>query len=319
MDKPIGGYFELELNNGQEYHQNAIRLNTGRNAFEYILRAKQYKKVYLPFYTCNVMLEPIQKLNIGYEFYSIDKFFKPIFDFSNIHVDEVFVYNNYFGICEKQVKEVAAICKNLIVDNSQAFYSSPLPGVDNFYSPRKIFGLPDGAYLYTNRLLNEVFEQDVSYKRCEHLLGRMDTGAEAHFSTYKENSKSLCNQPIKQMSNLTQRLLKNIDYRCIAEKRKENFNYYHINLKSVNQLEFEIDNNAVPMLYPLLVGTGAKLKKQLIANKIFVATYWPNVLDWARPNSFEYNLVGNMVTLPIDQRYSVLDLKTILNIIQYDN
>ena len=67
----IGGYFELELAKGEEYHKDAIRLNTGRNAFEYILRAKAYKKVYLPFYTCDVMLEPIKKLNIKYEFYSI--------------------------------------------------------------------------------------------------------------------------------------------------------------------------------------------------------------------------------------------------------
>ncbi|WP_129594606.1 hypothetical protein [Seramator thermalis] len=145
----IGGYFELELPHGEEYHKNAIRLNTGRNAFEYILRAKAYQKVYLPYYTCDVMLEPIQKLNIQFEFYSIDEFFQPIFDFSIIKDDEVFVYNNYLGICDNQVKEVAAKCKNLIIDNSQAFYSMPLPGVNTFYSPRKFFGIPDGAYLYT--------------------------------------------------------------------------------------------------------------------------------------------------------------------------
>lgn len=29
--KPIGGYFSLELPRGEEYHKNAIRLNTGRN------------------------------------------------------------------------------------------------------------------------------------------------------------------------------------------------------------------------------------------------------------------------------------------------
>jgi len=40
----IGGYFELELPYGEEYHKNAIRLNTCRNAFEYILIAKSYKR-----------------------------------------------------------------------------------------------------------------------------------------------------------------------------------------------------------------------------------------------------------------------------------
>ena len=47
--KEIGGYFELELREGQEYHKKAIKLNTGRNALELILMVKQYKKVFIPF------------------------------------------------------------------------------------------------------------------------------------------------------------------------------------------------------------------------------------------------------------------------------
>src|SRR5690554_910719 len=139
----IGGYFELELLLTEEYHKNAIRLNTGRNAFEFILRARNYKKVYLPFYTCDVILEPITKLDLKYEFYRIDLNFYPYFDFNKLGEDEVFVYNNYFDLCDKQTKEIVSLCKNLIVDNSQAFYTKPIKGVDTFYSPRKFFGLPD--------------------------------------------------------------------------------------------------------------------------------------------------------------------------------
>jgi len=307
----IGGYFELELNQGQEYHPDAMRLNTGRNAFEYILLAKKYRKVYLPFYTCDVMMEPIQKLNIEVEFYSIDETFLPIFNFEEIKSDEVFVYTNYFGICDKQVYKVAAKCKNLIIDNSQAFYSLPLTGVDTFYSPRKFFGLPDGAYLYTNKLMGSKFEKDISYKRCEHLLGRIDTGAEAHFQTYKGNSKSLCNQPIRGMSNLTQKLLSSIEYASIADVRKQNFNYLNNQLNQKNKLKFEFDHSTVPMIYPFLIDNGAALKKELIKNKIFVATYWPNVQDWAKADSFEYYLVENMIAIPTDQRqnnYSLIEI-----------
>ena len=67
--KTIGGYFELELPCKAEYYTNAVRLNTGRNCLEYILRLRQYKKVYIPYYTCEVVLEPFHKLNIEYEFY----------------------------------------------------------------------------------------------------------------------------------------------------------------------------------------------------------------------------------------------------------
>ena len=43
----IGGYFELELQRGKEYHEHAVKLNTGRNALKYILKVKEYEKIYL--------------------------------------------------------------------------------------------------------------------------------------------------------------------------------------------------------------------------------------------------------------------------------
>ena len=70
---PIGGYFELELPHGQEFHSNAKALNSGRFCFEYLLRCRKYKKVYIPHYTCDSVIEPVIKLGIDYEFYHIDK------------------------------------------------------------------------------------------------------------------------------------------------------------------------------------------------------------------------------------------------------
>ena len=60
------------------YHPDALHLNTGRNCFEYILRAKGYKKVYIPYYTCEVMLEPLRKCGVTWEFYHIKEDFEPL-------------------------------------------------------------------------------------------------------------------------------------------------------------------------------------------------------------------------------------------------
>ena len=315
--KEIGGYFELELPFVREYHNKAIRLNSGRNAFEYILRARKYKKVYLPFYTCDVMLEPIIKLSLSYEFYPIDSNLHPIFDFNKISKDEVFVYNNYFGICEEQIRSVSKQTENLIIDNSQAFYYKAIPGIDTFYSPRKFFGVPDGGYLYTSSPLEDEFEKDLSYNRFSHLIGRIDQNAGAFYQDFVNNDNSLNNQPVKQMSVLTQRLLSSIDYDTAAEKRKVNFNYLHDEFSKINQLKVEVNHDIVPMVYPLLIENGEELKRQLIQNKIFVATYWPNVLDWSDKNSFEYNLTRSLLTLPIDQRYNTEDINKIIEIIKW--
>jgi len=312
---PIGGYFEMELNNGAEYHKNAIKLNTGRNAFEYILLARNYKKVYIPYYTCDVLLEPIIRNNISYEFYSIDHCLYPILDFSSIKKDEVILYTNYFGLNDLNVSAVIKEKANVIIDNAQAFYSKPIPNIDTFYSPRKFFGLPDGAYLYTNQVLDSHFEIDISIDRFRHLLGRIDLGPEATFSEYKTADSSLTNQPIKIMSKLTSKLLNNINYQFVKDRRRANYEILHKELKNKNQLKLKLNNDATPMVYPFLADQGTLLKKQLIKNKIFVATYWSNVVEWAAPNSLESSLANNLIPLPLDQRITSNQALSILSLI----
>lgn len=311
---PIGGYFELELRKEEEYHKDAIRLNSGRNAFEYILRAREYKKVYVPYYTCDVLLETINNLKLDYEFYHINEKLEPLIDFKRIGKDEAFLFTNYFGINGKKVKELSKSTPNLIIDNSQAFFENPIAGIDTFYSPRKFFGIPDGAYLFTDKKLNETIGQDISFERFSHLLKRLDLEAEAAYSDFKRNDDLLKGQEIKEMSKLTKSLLCNIDYEYSKKKRLENFLILHKQLSKYNKLNLKLDVGFVPMVYPFLTDRD-NLKQYLIRNKIYVATYWPNILEWCKADTVEYNLVNNLIPLPIDQRYGIEEMKKITELI----
>ncbi len=310
----IGGYFSLELNNRNEYHSKAIRLNTGRNAFEYILKAKKYKKVYLPYYTCSVLLEPIIKLSLSYEFYFIDQNLEPIFNLSTLQDNECFLYTNYFGLKDNFIYSLVKNISNLVIDNAQSFYTKPINQIDTFYSPRKFFGVSDGAYLYTNKLLQTELNQDISYTRFEHLLRRSDINAEDGYSFFVKNDQLLSNMPILKMSNLTQKILNSIDYQDVAYRRRENYNYLHETLEDLNQINFEINSNQVPMVYPFYTDD-INLRKRLNQNRVYTAQYWSNILDYLSKDHLEHNLFTNIVRLPIDQRYSQNDLEKIVKII----
>lgn len=310
----IGGYFELELNKKEEYHKDVIRLNTGRNAFEYLLIANSYSKVYLPFFTCDVLLQPLLKLQIKYKFYSIDERFEPLFDYGSIKPDEAFLYTNYFGLKDAFVIQIASFCKNLIIDSSQSFFSKPIKEIDTFYSPRKFFGVPDGAYLYSNKKLDISFEKDTSFDRCSHLLKRIDCSAESGYEDFIYNDASLNNQDIKQMSSLTRLLLTTVDYRLCAEKRKENFNMLHEKLGNTNKLSIDFLTNGVPLFYPYWTDE-LTLKQLLLENKIYTPIYWLNVLEWCSKDSMEYNMTKEIIYLPIDQRYDALDIKRIIDLL----
>jgi hypothetical protein len=313
----IGGYFGLELNEYQEYHTGAIRLNTGRNALEYLLVTGKYKKIYLPYYTCDVLLEPITKLEISYDFYSVDKNLEPLFDFTNIREEEYFLYTNYFGLKNDFINHIKNKCLNLVVDNSQAFYARPIDGIDTFYSPRKFFGVADGGYLYSKRITEKPFEKDISHARFEHLLRRIDTDPEDGYPYFLINDKLLSNMPILSMSNLTQKLLSSIDYEKIATIRRENYNYLHQYLKSFNHIKLPLDSECVPMVYPFY-SDNSKLREKLTSQKIYTAQYWPNVLKLVSRESIEWKLVNNLLHLPIDQRYSKEELDKIISIVSHE-
>lgn len=311
----IGGYFELELRKGEHYHQDALRLNTARNCFEYILLTRKYTKVYIPYYTCEVMLQPLHKHHITYEFYHINESLEPV-EIIQLGNSEAFLYTNYFGLKQNCVEYLASIYQSqLIVDNAQAFYAPRIAGIDTFYSPRKFFGVPDGGYLYTDMILEKDISDDKSYGRMSHLLLRIEEGAESGYSLFRQSDDSLDNQPIRKMSVLTDRILSNIDYDFVREKRCENFNYLNEQLSQKNALAVRLDNNSVPMIYPFYVKDESS-RAQLIEHKIFVAIYWPNVLEWSSLNSLEFQLARYVLPLPVDQRYDKRRMDEIINVIR---
>lgn len=313
---PIGGYFGLEMSRSEDFpHEKSLLLNSGRNCFKYILASQETTHVYLSKFTCDVMLEPIKKLGVKYSFYNINDHLE-IDSEIQLRPNELIVYTNYFDIKDDYSRLLSEQYKEqLVLDNSQAFYSKPIEYGHTFYSPRKFFGVPDGGCLFTNKKLDTLPPTSSSYERTSHLLKRIDVGAEAGYEDFKINDKSLTGEPIKRMSELTHYLLRSIDYETVRQKRITNFSTLHNDLEKTNKLQIKSSiMSSAPMVYPYL-SDDIKLRQKLIDNKIFVATYWPNVFEWCEENELEYYLAKNILPLPIDQRYGLEEMKRILDFI----
>lgn len=312
MKNAIGGYFQLELNQGKEYYSDCVKLNTARNAFEYIIKARKYKKIFLPKYTCDSVLQPLKKYNIEYEFFSIDDHFLPILNSDLIEEDTGVLINNYYGLLDDFFPEITENYKNLIVDNSQAFFSKPINNIDTIYSPRKFFGVPDGAYLFTKKILKKKIPQSISWEYFSYLIKRIDLSAEEGYSDFEKNEKRLDNRSIQKMSKLTIELLKSIDYENVKRIRKQNFLYLHNHLGKFNELASSINKNELntPLVYPFLIAKSG-LRQRLIDNKIYVAQYWKDVFNRTKKGEWENYLAEYLLPLPIDQRYNFVDMKQI--------
>lgn len=318
MIKSIGGYFEWEfpINNSSFPHSDGVLLNSGRHSLEYILKSLgEINRLWIPYYTCDVVLQPIERLCIPYSFYHVKMDFT-LTDEIVLGDGEYLIYTNYFGIMDEYCKELAIrYDSQLILDNAQAFYAPHIEKINAFYSPRKFVGVPDGGIAYTNHSLSIELERDYSYNRCSHLLKRHELAPMEGYNDFKASSHQIANSSLSMMSNLTQKMLSSLDYAAIMERRITNFTFLHAHLAESNDLRIpHIDSFACPLVYPYYT-KNSELRKHLISNQVFVATYWPNVLECCKEGDIEYDFCKNIIPIPIDQRYNEENMNQIIKLI----
>src|SRR5439155_13727702 len=135
---------------------------------------------------------------------------------------------------------------------------------------------------------------------------RLDDSPEAGYHDFKRAEESLCITDPLKMSRLSERMLSAIDYGAIRRRRSDNFRFLHERLGYLNKLELNYSRIDGPLCYPLLIDNPT-LRARLLADRVFVATYWPDVRERVAADSFERRLVDGCLPIPCDQRYDSQD------------
>lgn len=321
MTKPIGGYFGWEFPSTKKDfpHSEAILVNSGHHAIQYVLLSLgNVKKVYVPFFTCDVVLLPMKQLSVEYVFYRINENLE-IADNIELSEGEYLIYTNYFGIKDAYCKRLGKqYGRNLIVDSAQALFMKPIEGINMIFSYKKYVGVPDGGAAYTVGSCLPEIEVGYSHDLCSSLVERADNDIPKGYASFHNEGEILCQKSMQSMSNLTKAILSSIDFDDIKQRRIVNFAYLHSALSKSNKLSRLIDESndlyECPLVYPYY-SDNAELRQYLISHKVFVARYWPNVLDWCKPGDIEYELASHLIPLPIDQRYGEEEMDRIINLI----
>lgn len=320
MMKEMGGYFEWYIEEGKMYHEQGYALNSGRACYSYLLKQKGYKRVYLPKYICDSMVTTTHKAGASINYYDVNQNFLPSVQHT-MNAEEVIVIVNYFGLVGQYIPLLKAFYKNVIVDNTQAFFQLPEEHTDTFYSPRKFFGVADGGYVYTDHKGKDTLPQAISYERYLYLLKRLEKGAEEGFQDYQKSEALLGDMPIARMSVLTSKILSSMPYETCRLQREANGIQLHEAFKKDNRLyqtnpdAFESMLQQGPMVYPLW-SEKEDLKMHLIKNHIYVATYWKEALERVEANGFEHALIRHLVPLPIDHRYNKKDMAYVIALVK---
>ncbi len=314
--KEIGGYFELEQLKGQEYYAQMIRFNLGRTALLSLLDVFHAEVLWVPYFLCDSVTNACEKAGITLHYYNIDAAFLPILD---IPVEEgayLYLINIYGQLSQETILGLAKKYQRIICDNTHAFFQAPAKGVPTLYSLRKYFGLSDGAYVsevpglaaYWSHL-----ERDQSHGRMEHVLGRLEEEASAYYQTMLRNARKLEEEPPRQMSAVTENLLRGIDYDFVKKRRESNYRQLEDLLGDQNPLT--LTAGAGPFCYPYYSREGLKLRRAMAAEKIYIPVYWDHVLQTMPEDSLEYDYAANILPLPCDQRYGREEMQRIVQVL----
>ncbi|NDO51175.1 hypothetical protein FMM75_17760 [Lachnospiraceae bacterium MD335] len=317
MTIEYGGFSTLDIYENKEYYsgKNVVALNCARYGIVYAILDAAYTKIYIPFYMCPTVKQTLEMFKINYEEYHINEEFEPI----NVTLKEhecILLFNFCGVILRNKIIDLVDKYKNVIIDNSQAFFLEPILEVYNIYSCRKFIGVTDGCYVIKKGIAHKdkKYEEDYSSNRVHILFSALEYGNNYSYEEYLQIENGFAGAGIKRMSLVTHSILGQTNYEYIIDRRRANYNVIN-NLFKCNKdiATIATAENTVPMKYPLLVKNSKNIRERLIEKKIYIPFWWNGISE---VNSFENRLMCELLVLPIDQRYSALDMERMVEIIK---
>lgn len=302
----FGGFMGLEpLAPWQELpYPDALLLTSGRACMALILDLEKPRRVHVPFYTCDTLLDPLVERGIEVVYYRMDDQLMPL-GIPAPAADELIILIDYFGVRSAAVRSLAlAIGPRAVIDSTHSFFTGPPPaGHYGFNSARKFRGVPDGGFLFTPQHV-ELKPTPNDRVHSDHLILRTLGSGEVVRKANRAHEERISTR-IEGASEITRSLLHRLDHAEARTKRLANFAAAHAVLGPQQSLSLDLEELVGPLCYPLMPHRAIDLA-QVHAAGIFAARYWPDVPIRKGAEQFPEDVARTqrLIAFPIDQRYT---------------
>jgi len=347
--QPIGSDFSLtegDVFNQRDEQRNFVPrsfrtywVSSGRDGLLALVKGFRYRRrneFLLPSYICPEVIETLTPI-VKVSFYQVKK--DLTLDINAVEdcispSTRALLLVHYFGFPHPQLHELARLCRDLgimlIEDCVQAAFTkasgNPLGRVGNaaFCSLRKFLPIPDGGWLTTHTPIPVHLKDSVehsNYVRLREILIRMrglfprdavnvpDIFFKQAFM-YADQEGTRYPKPAP-MAQLSFDLLRRFPLTKWVHIRRKNYDQLVKLLpKSANPLFPRLPIGVVPLGLPVLVRHRDTVQRRLAAKRIYAPVHWR--LSGV-PRRFEdaWKLSKQLLTLPIDQRYSKQEMRKI--------
>jgi hypothetical protein len=328
--------YAIKTGYGSDY--NAIFVGDGRQAIKAVLLnlvdKLNKRKIYLPSYLCNSILQPFKELSLKFDFYGHFPHLTPNIDYS-IKNSLIYIID-YFGIEALSNKEIEELSDSnlIILDITHSIFNKKRFKIKNenvimIASLRKVFPIPDGGVIYCKNSINiKKLQYDGYVKMLEAMflkkyyinINNDESLKEYFLKLYRSYEKLKDNNNIKvyEIPQISVEILRNLNIKNILLKRKENLDYIYKNLvdNDIFATLFKREEIKSPFFMPLLF-KNEKLReiyrKKLINSNIYPPIHWELPTDIPLTFKYEHDLSKRILSIPIDQRYGLKEMDYIIN------
>ncbi|WP_158174544.1 pyridoxal phosphate-dependent transferase [Grimontia hollisae] len=317
--KVIGGEQELIFDN--LYYGIT---NSGRSSLRWAIESMGLKKknILVPDYICQVVIDVLIEKEVKLYFYQVNNDLSIDLDLNALkNIDAVYLVSYFNEQTETLKNALFTLSIPFIIDDvfgiSRPSFNNPCHWV-YFNSLRKITPIADYSQIISNRELADIVIDDLkSFAQLKYQakdLKRRYLSSESndeapYLSTFITAEHLLDDSSGIYRPSGRSCMLANTFYRSISEETLHRQN----NLAVAKQLlpdNLYIDvEPEFPSFLPIFLKKRDMVRKKLMKHNIFLAVHWPHL------SIVSNHLSDNILSLPLDSRYTRFDIENICRII----
>lgn len=336
----IGGFFGLDIAQVplvddsvlSRWSRDAVSFldfKNARSALYNLLECTHAKKLHLPGYSCPSLAAAAQAAQVEHSFYPLTDDLEPELSYLGeaLSPGDHVLFVDFFGRspCSDFLEFLnESIEITWIEDRAQALWPSEQTYADwVIYSPRKLFGVPDGGFLYSSKHSIEiygsnrsVYDWDSLLERYTPRIGRYETvGTLQEVEWHDSYSSSEQSHDVNTgaSARITKALLSRIPIQASILKRQENANTLLTELADWHAFE---EPSQAPFCVVINVEDASQARSSLIQEAIFLPDFWPGLQMSDREFANVHRFRDSHLFLPCDHRYSKSDMERLSVIIK---
>ena len=214
----------------------------------------------------------------------------------------------------------------IILDNVQAPYAMlEESNADfTFSSFRKAFPVADGSWVLSKQpgleqpiKVNEFAQYKIAASYLKVIREQQLFNDEVYLNLYHVGEEKIDDDYLTDMTQLSKSILADMEWHRWAILRKRNADVIVEGLRQLGISPIvEVKEEHVPLFVPIRIENRDKVRKAMFSNNIFLPVHWPVEAEYNGRLKRGSDLAEHELSIIVDQRYTVGDMKRILSILE---